>query len=196
MNIRPIWVIAPIALVLTAGAGMVLADRDDYRGGEYGEHGFLPRWMVPEPMAYNTQQNPIYEEECGSCHFPFQPGFLPAESWQEIMDTLDDHFGENAELGDERRQQITEFLLANAAGRVNGEIPGKVMWSLRYTPNPKRITETAFFRHEHHEIPPWILQQQERQLSFANCDSCHTRARQGSYREREIRIPGVGRWDD
>ncbi len=196
MKRKSLWVIAPIALLLTAGAGLVLADRDEGRGGESGEHGFFPRWMAPEPMIANTRQNPVYEEECGSCHFPFQPGFLPASSWQGIMETLDDHFGENAELGDERRQQITDFLLANSAGQTNGEIPSKVNWSLRYTPNPKRITETAFFKHEHREIPPWILQQKEQQLTFANCDSCHTRARQGSYREREIRIPGVGRWDD
>jgi hypothetical protein len=32
--------------------------------------------------------------------------------------------------------------------------------------------------------------------SFANCNACHTRAAEGSFRERDIRIPGAGKWDD
>jgi hypothetical protein len=189
------WVLLAIAGLMLAGGGLVLADRDGY-DDDRGERGFFSRWMMPQRMAYNTQYSQLYQEECGSCHFPFQPGFLPASSWQAMMQGLDDHFGENAELSDENNQRITEFLLANAAGEVNREIPNKVKWSLRFTPEPQRITETAFFRHEHREVPPRILQQAENKLSFANCDNCHTRALQGSYNEHEIRIPGIGRWDD
>ncbi len=195
MNRKTLWVLLPISVMLLAGAGLVLADRDgdddDYRKG-----WFFPRWMTPQRMAYDSESGKLYKEECGSCHFPFQPGFLPASSWQEMMQGLDDHFGENAELSEQANQQITQFLLSNAAGEVNREIPNKVMWSLRYTPQPKRITDTAFFRHEHREIPPGVMQRRENLLSFANCDSCHTRALQGSYNEHEIRIPGIGRWDD
>ncbi len=37
-------------------------------------------------------------KECGACHMVFQPSFLPARSWQKMMEGLKDHFGENAEL--------------------------------------------------------------------------------------------------
>ena len=30
-------------------------------------------------------ENPQYLEECGSCHFPYQPGLLPARSWTKVM---------------------------------------------------------------------------------------------------------------
>ncbi len=193
MNRRLVWVLLPVSVMLLAGTGLVLADRD---GDDRAEGWFFPRWMMPQHTAYNSEHGKLYKEECGSCHFPFQPGFLPASSWQEIMQGLDDHFGENAEISEQSNQQITRFLVTNAAGEVNREIPNKVMWSLRYTPTPKRITETAFFRHEHREIPPGIMQRQEPSLTFANCDSCHTRALQGSYNEHEIRIPGIGRWED
>lgn len=196
MKRQLIWGLVPLCLVLLTGAGMVMADRDGYGDDDDDERGFFSRWMKPDRVAYNTQHSQLYQEECGSCHFPFQPGFLPAESWQAIMQGLEDHFGENAELSDAASQQITEFLLSNSAGKVDREIPNKVNWSLRYTPKPERITETAFFRHEHREIPPRLLQQEGNELSFANCDSCHTRALQGSYNEHEIRIPGIGRWDD
>jgi hypothetical protein len=58
-----------------------------------------------------------------------------------------------------------------------------------------RISQTPNFVHEHREIPKkWVSQ--EAVKSFANCASCHTKAASGSYREREIRIPNYGSWED
>jgi hypothetical protein len=192
MNRQWAWIALALASVSLAGVGLAEADRDD----DDDEQGFFSRWLTPQGMSYESEDAQLYEEECGSCHFPFQAGFLPAASWRELMQGLQDHFGENAELSNEDTQRIRQFLLAHSADQVKGEIPGKVIYSLRYSPNPKRITDTAFFRHEHREIPPAMLRQQEREISFSNCDSCHTRALQGSYNEHEIHIPGVGRWDD
>ena len=48
---------------------------------------------------------------------------------------------------------------------------------------------------EHREIPKKLILQPEVK-SFANCNACHTKAESGSYREREIRIPNYGRWED
>ena len=42
--------------------------------------------------------NPVYKEECGSCHMAYPPGLLPARSWTKVMSGLDNHFGDNAEL--------------------------------------------------------------------------------------------------
>lgn len=188
------WLVPSLSLIFLCSAGLVFAERGEHEDDD--ERGGISRWFKPERMESNTQESKLYRDECGGCHFPFQPGFLPAASWQRLMGGLADHFGENAELSDENSQRILDFLVANSAGNVNREIPNKVMWSLRYTPEPTRITETAFFRHEHREIPPWVLENKGEPISFANCDTCHSRALQGSYREREIRIPGVGRWED
>jgi hypothetical protein len=185
-----------VAILTLAGVELVKADRDGYDEDDYAERGFFSHWLMPQRTAYNSEESQLYQEECGSCHFPFQAEFLPAASWQGIMRGLHDHFGDNAGLSDEDTQRITQYLLLNAAGQAKGEIPNKVIWSLRYSANPSRITETAFFRHEHREIPPGMLRQKEREISFSNCDSCHTRALQGSYDEHEICIPGIGRWDD
>jgi mono/diheme cytochrome c family protein len=189
------WALVSFVIMTVAGAGMVLADRDDYEN-EDEERGFFSRWLGSKPQTTDSADSQFYKEECGSCHFPFQPGFLPSDSWRAIMSGLEEHFGENAELSDEAAERISAYLLANAADRSDDEFSNKLMWSLRGKPNISRITETAFFRHEHEEIPAWVLQRQAQELSFANCDSCHRRALQGSYRESEIRIPGIGRWDD
>ena len=51
-----------------------------------------------EPGDVGPNTSPTYVKECGSCHFPYQPAFLPARSWQKIMGSLKEHFGENAEV--------------------------------------------------------------------------------------------------
>ena len=38
--------------------------------------------------------NVDYQNECGACHFAYQPGLLPARSWQALMTGLDQHFTE------------------------------------------------------------------------------------------------------
>src|SRR5690606_15412168 len=59
--------------------------------------------------------NPLYQQECVSCHMPYQPGLLPARSWEKLMANLADHFGDNAELAPEDQKAITAFLTAHAA---------------------------------------------------------------------------------
>ena len=51
-----------------------------------------------------------YTDACGSCHLVYQPGLLPARSWDRIMATLSDHFGDNAELDPAASSEIRRFL--------------------------------------------------------------------------------------
>ena len=55
-------------------------------------------------------------------------------------------------------------------------------------PPQDRITRSAWFLREHGEVRPatWALPAVK---SAANCAACHTRADQGEFRERDIRIP-------
>ncbi|MET0065480.1 MAG: cytochrome C [Candidatus Thiodiazotropha sp.] len=176
---------------LLLGIGVALADRD---GDEH--EGYWSRWFDSPVAPVETPDSARYQEECGSCHFPYQPGFLPTASWVAIMSSLDDHFGDNAQMDAVSQRSILEYLAANSADAMNREIPNKVIWSLRYTPNPQRVTETAFFRHEHDEIADYLQRRSNPDISFSNCDTCHSRAMQGFYDERDIRVPGLGRWDD
>lgn len=64
-------------------------------------------------------ENPQYLEECGSCHFAYQPGLLPARSWTKVMAGLENHFGENAELPPEDVKSLTDYLLKNAADHAS-----------------------------------------------------------------------------
>jgi len=141
-------------------------------------------------------QNALYKDECGSCHFAYQPGLLPARSWEKLMGHLDDHFGENAELSEKMLRELMDYVTANAADRHKGfKRSAKIVRSLEGK-TPLRITDVPYIRYKHHEIPRDFIKNNPDIGSLSNCMNCHTRADTGSYSERDIRIPGVGRWED
>ncbi len=188
-----------IVMVLAAGlvigsVGLVLGsdDHDD----DDDDRGYFSRWFKGSTSTTASAEGSRYLEECGSCHFPYQPGLLPAQSWESLMANLGDHFGEDAELEEKDTRLIRNYLLDNAAGRVNHGLPNRIMVSRGQGSAPLRITETRFFRHEHDEIPVRMVRNNPDVLSFSNCGACHTRAMQGSFDEHQVKIPGYGRWDD
>jgi len=176
-----------ITSLLTIFAGNVLADRD---GDEYGNKYRSSDSKGGSGVA--AVNNKLYADECGSCHFAYQPGLLPERSWRDMMAKLDDHFGENAELDDADRQALTDYLSANAADHSNYKRSIKFMRSIGSNETPERITNVAYFKRKHREVPRRILDK----VSLSNCQQCHTKADRGSYSEREIDIPGYGRWED
>lgn len=101
-----------------------------------------------------------WKEECGSCHLAYPPQLLAAEDWQRLMGSLDKHFGANAALDAKDNKQILGFLLRNAG---SGD---------RYSADSLRISDTPWFRHEHHVIAAkeWSLANVN---SRSNCSACH-----------------------
>lgn len=140
--------------------------------------------------------NTLYQDECGDCHFAYQPGLLPARSWDKIMNTLSDHFDDNAELGAQEQKQIGDYLVENAADRSNYKRSVKFARSIAANETPLRITKTRYFIRKHDEVPLSVRQGKGQVKSMASCDACHTNAKTGSYDEDEIKIPGMRRWDD
>ena len=130
-----------------------------------------------------------YVEECGSCHTAYAPGLLPARSWRKMMGELDKHFGEDASLSEPQQLEILKALETLAADsnlanmrmrRIHGAIPAGTA--------PQRISETGYFKFMHDEVRPSIWKR-KKIGTLANCIACHTRANEGRYGEREVRIP-------
>ncbi len=186
------WIIGGlIAATGMAAAGLVIGSQyerdDDEHGGRAGNGQRLFSRQDIAPV-----QNALYRDECGSCHFAYQPGLLPAASWRKLMDNLSDHFGDNAELAPDTAAQLRNYLDTHAADRVNtGRSPG-IARSLRGEV-PLRITETFYFRRQHDEISGRAVAENPGVVSFSRCDACHTGAAGGSYDEHEVSIPGWGR---
>jgi mono/diheme cytochrome c family protein len=123
---------------------------------------------------------PAYQQECAACHIAYPPGLLPAASWQRMMGSLKQHFGTDASLDEASVREISGWLQANAATykRV-GEAPPQ-----------DRITKSAWFLREHNEREvPAAVWKRAAIGSASNCAACHSQAAQGSFSEREIKIP-------
>ena len=140
-------------------------------------------------------QDKVYIEECGACHLAYPPGLLPAESWRDIMEELEDHFGENAELDQTTNSHIARYLDHLALGKGSRSQMSKMSRNLR-DKAPNRITELPYFIHEHDEIPKRMITNNPGLGSLSQCDSCHKDAEKGVFDEDRVFIPGFGRWDD
>ncbi len=159
----------------------------------------FPQWATADDDEWEHRSYKIkgpgsllYRKECGSCHIAYPPRFLGKSSWKRMMKTLEDHFGENAELEAKEQQQITQYLVENSSNSRWYKF-----WNKQGEARaPLRITETRAFRHEHDEIPRSFVLKNEKILSLSQCDSCHINAAEGNFSEHQIHIPGIGRWED
>ena len=140
--------------------------------------------------------NQLYIKECGSCHFPYQPGLLPSNSWKKMMVNLDKHFETDATLAPEDFVTLSKYLNDNSAEKnmqykrsnriVSSLLPGQVADSISTTP---------YMVQKHREIRKDLITQPDVKGLF-NCMACHTTADKGIYSERAINIPNFGRWED
>lgn len=180
-----------VAGVLLAGAQLAVANGDDGERGGY-RNSSMERGRGSDFAAVD---NPKYAKECGSCHMAYQPGLLPERSWRKMMENLHDHFGENAELADADRQEITDYLARNSAEKVNYKRSAQFVHSIAKSDTPLRITKVPHFVKEHREVANKI-RGSDKIKSLSQCEQCHQRANDGSYSESEINVPGIGRWED
>jgi mono/diheme cytochrome c family protein len=182
-------VIAGLAAAGLLLAGWQVSRGDDDWGGELAE-----RWGSGSRVA--AADNPVYREECGSCHMAYPPGLLPARSWERIMDGLANHFGDNAELDAAAKTEITRYLTARSADGSEYRHSRRLLRTLSPDSTSLRITETPYIRHEHSELPAQAVAGNPAVRSLSNCNACHAQAEQGSFSESEVRIPGYANRDD
>ena len=145
---------------------------------------------------------PAFQAECASCHLAFPPQLMAAENWKRVMASLDRHYGDNASLEEKTRRAIEDFLVRNAgkpskvgAGGTASAGSAASMGTAGASGELPRLTTSPWFKRKHHQVPraDWS---HAKVKSPANCAACHTRAEQGSYREREIVMPDGRKWED
>lgn len=119
-----------------------------------------------------------YEAECASCHMAYPPGLLSQKSWQNVMSSLDKHFGTDASVDAKTQAEITNWLMKNAATRQK----------YSETAPENRITKTSWFIRKHDEVNADVWKRAGVK-SPANCGACHIDAANGSFSEKSIKIP-------
>ena len=188
-NKRNLIAQAVLTLGLIIGLGAVyqaMADDDDhgYKSSENRGYKGEGREREEEGEEHEgaegmrlTATNATWKAECSACHIAYPPGLLPASSWKSLMGSLDKHFDTDASLDAKQTAEILDFLEKNAAPE-----PRKTVST---TPN-LRITETAWFKHEHDEVPAITWKKLK---SPSNCLACHTKADQGNFDEHAVQLP-------
>jgi len=169
-------------------SGIAFADWDGWDDNERG--------VFKRTTTLSAVSNKLYATECSACHFAYQPGWLPAKSWKKMMGSLDDHFGENAELDQQTNNQITQYLVAESADVQPNRKSQKILRSIRENETPLRISTLRYMLNKHDEIPDRLIKGNPKVGSRANCIACHTGASEGSFNEHGVNIPGYGRWED
>jgi len=153
----------------------------------------LMEWAVTLTRTKGVQQvtNKKYLEECGACHFAYQPGLLPAKTWEKLLTdkALSEHFGDNAELDKDTLQIIHDYTIENAADTSFYKTARKISLAAQQGDLPLRITETRYIRRKHHELKDEMVKGNKDVKSLSNCNACHIQADKGVYDDSTVSIP-------
>ncbi len=165
----------PVAAALSLGAfivvaGMILDTLND----------------LPPTGLVELPPNAKFESECSDCHQIYHPSLLPAKSWQGLMANLDNHFGEDASLGDATTREITSYLVANAAEKWDTEASQRLRKVSKDA--PWQITATPYWKKKHSKIDKSVFARKE-VGGKSHCNACHKEIKNGHFKDRKIRIP-------
>jgi hypothetical protein len=130
-------------------------------------------------MDVGPNTSAVYEKECGSCHFPYQAGWLPQRSWRRLMDTLDQHFGDSAQLSADLREQVGSYLEANAADRAGNARSREIMRAIAPGDTPVSITKVLYVGGIHGGFLDPAFRGQPQVKTLAQCPVCHQKAHRG-----------------
>jgi cytochrome c553 len=169
--------IAFFLAALTCAAPAFAID-DRFNPAQYAKGGFA------------AADNPAYAKECGSCHFLYLPGMLPARSWHKLMG-LKGHFGETLGLEPDAAGTIERYLTDNAADRSDRLGSQVMLERLPADAAPTRITNLPLMLHRHVVVRNLMGASQVKVKTLVNCDACHEKAATGSFAYDEILVPGL-----
>lgn len=131
-----------------------------------------------------VKANPVFVNECGSCHTLYPPTLLPNASWQKLMGDLGNHFGDDTSLDPADHASILAYLLTHSAESSTQEMSVKMMQSLQNR-DMIAITQTPFWQRTHKNIPDTLFKS-ERIKSRANCKACHSDVESGMIEDTAI----------
>jgi len=182
-----------IMLAFLAGALLL---NSTYAGAEENFMSWLLDFNRTKEVKPVT--NKEYLDECGECHFPYQPGLLPARSWDKLLnaEAMRDHFGDNAEMDTDTLRAIHDYAVENAADRSWYKRSRKIAAETSEGIAPLRITELRYIKRKHHDIPEKMVKGNKGVKSLSYCDKCHTQADEGVYDNDTVSIPNYPDWDD
>ena len=138
------------------------------------------------PKMDYAKENSAFYKECISCHTLYPPFLLPSKSWVSMMDSLENHFGDDASLDAKTTESIKEFLVKNSAESSTKESSLRIMVSLNQEKTYLAITETPFWKNRHKKIDKSVYEQADIGKP-SNCKACHANIENGLLNNRDIK---------
>ncbi len=138
------------------------------------------------PRVDYATLHPAFAKECGSCHMLYPPHLLPKASWDSMMSSLENHFGDDASLDAKTTQSIKTFLDENSAEHSTKEAAVYMLARLKNGTMPESITQTKFWKKRHQGIEKVALND-PKIGKISNCKACHPYIEQGSINDRDIK---------
>jgi hypothetical protein len=128
-------------------------------------------------MDVGANTDPVYEKECGSCHFAYQPGWLPERSWRALMGSLGSHFGENATIA--KHDAVLAYLVAGSADRATNLRSREIVQVIKPNESPISITKVLYVGGIHGGFLDPAFEGKPQVKTLAHCPACHQRAERG-----------------
>jgi len=162
-----IWITLPILLsiyLLTQENNFLLKDTNK-----------ISNYQLEHPLFYN---------ECISCHTLYPPHLLSSSSWSNIMDDLENHFGDDASLDEEDTKKIKDYLVKNSAEFSSKESAFKMLIS---DTNNLGITKSNYWKQTHSFLDKKYQKENEIK-NISNCKVCHNNIEKGLLNDKDIKI--------
>ena len=143
-------------------------------------------------VFYEKNAFKLYQKECGSCHFDYPPFLLTLNAWEKIMDNLENHYGTDASLDEEDKEQILAFLKQNNALNFDTKFRKSLKETLNELSKEENstisITKYAFYKKAHQNLPFQIFQGK---LKKENCIACHKDASGGTFGKESLNFKAL-----
>ena len=137
--------------------------------------------QAAQPLRRDVGRNTstAYEKECGGCHFPYQPGWLPERSWRKLMGSLGQHFGDNAELKAGAHEAVLDYLVQGSADHVDTLRAREVLEAIPAGETPVSITRVLYVGGIHGGFLDPAFRGKPEVKTLSQCPVCHQRAERG-----------------
>jgi len=126
-------------------------------------------------MTSAARLNPISDKitktECSACHLAYPSGLLPKAAWGKILDTLGNHFGEDASLDAKTTKHIRDYLTSHANTRLTTKASNPTL----------RITDYTWFNRQHGTRARAYAKSHPAIATISNCSGCHRGAEKGYF---------------
>lgn len=118
---------------------------------------------VPEKYQLGQQ---IYVESCGSCHLALSPAVFPSETWRQLLQQPEEHYGVSlAAIIKPKVLLMWDYLRFFSRPLYEGEEV------------PYRLEESRYFKALHPKVDL------PERLTPNSCVSCHARATEFNFRD-------------